>query len=50
MEASDRVSESWFVILLHDTRRDPDRGQILTTTLRIRWISLPDSKALTCTS
>jgi len=31
-EASDRVPESWFMILLKDTCRDPAGGQILTTT------------------
>ena len=31
-ETLDRVPESWFMILLQDTCRDPDRGKILTTT------------------
>jgi len=31
MEASDWVQENWFMILLQDTCRDFDRGQILTT-------------------
>ena len=31
-ETSDWVLESWFMILLQNIYRDPDRGQILTTT------------------
>ena len=33
METSNRVPESWFMILLQDTCRDSSRGQILTTTV-----------------